>query len=302
MNGSANGYPHIQLQSGHFPRPLTASLSYSFFNQGLPISETAPSRFPTRRGHHTTPSVFRTASGSIPKHGQQRRKHTVQRATLQLPSSAITGVPCSTTCPPPLPSLTHAISPPNQSPWTAKFPPERLYSVYRSTTSSFHSLRANRSSRALPASPTPTRQRAHRALTTTLAPGHRPVGTSASSIWQRLDRANGGTITPRPSLRSTADSTRRNPPPQAGPRWWIYRASTRELDTHSITIPSSILNPHHIPCTNQIAAPTEAASPHRSRLTPGGSYIVDLHFSDNFSHVRKSAPFQRGPSTARRYE
>jgi hypothetical protein len=168
-----------------------------------------------------------------------------------------------------------------------------LYSVYRSTASSFTPSASNQiitgvaglSYADTTASPSSTYYYLVQATNT--------AGTSASSnLASGVTVANGGKIA-TDVLKIDSGFTGTTPP-----TGWLVDGSFTGASTpgssttHAITISSSILNP----------APAAVYQTNRranggsftytaTGLTPGGSYLVDLHFSDNFSTAAKQRQF-----------
>jgi Malectin domain/MBG domain (YGX type) len=296
MNGNANGYSSYSVSSQVTSHAAYGLGVYSFFNQGLPIILDSAITVPDATGVivNDAVSVFLNGSGSI--------THTVNNAGTMVQSGNITsyvtlyqGVPCSTTCPATPTALTATSISPTQInlAWTASSTPGVLYSVYRSTTSSFTPSTANQiitgmaglSYADTTASPSSTYYYLVQATGT--------VGTSApSNLASAATAANGGKIT-TDVLKIDSGYTGTTPPAGWSVDGGFTGASTPgSSTTHAITIPSSILNPAPA-AVYQTNRRTNGGSFTYTApgLTPGGSYIVDLHFSDNFSTAAKQRQF-----------
>ena len=289
MNGGANGYSSYSVSSLVTSHVGYGMGVYSFFNQGLPIVEDSAITVPNAVGVsiNDAVSVFLSGSGQI--------TYTVNNAGTTVKAGSTTsyvtryqGVPCSTTCPaPPSDAVATPISPTQINlTWAASSTPGVLYSVFRSTTPGFTPSAANQvisgvtglSYADTSASPSTTYNYLIEATNT--------AGSSApSNLATASTQASGGMIAPgNDVVKIDGGYTGATPP--AG--WLADRdfSGPNAVGTatgHAITIPGSIANP----------APQAVYQTNRRSnggtlvytipgLTPGGAYIVDLHFSENF--------------------
>ncbi|MGC2420079.1 MAG: malectin domain-containing carbohydrate-binding protein [Candidatus Acidiferrales bacterium] len=289
MNGSANGYSSYSVSSSVTSHAAYGLGVYSFFDQGLPIIEDSAITVPNTAGVTVTDavSVFLSGSGQI--------TYTVDNAGTVAKSGSTTsyvpfyqGVPCSTTCPAaPSDAVATPISPSQINlTWAASSTPGVVYYIFRSTTPGFTPSAANQvvsgvaglSYADTTASPSTTYNYLIEAVNA--------AGFSApSNLATASTQANGGTIAPgNDVVKIDAGYTGSTPP--AG--WLTDRDfsgpnAVGTATSNAITIPGSIANP----------APQAVYQTNRRSnggtlvytipgLTPGGAYIVDLHFSENF--------------------
>ena len=298
MNGSANGYSSYSVSSQVTSHVGYGLGVYSFFNQGVNIVEDSTITVPDAVGVtiNDAVSVFLSGSGSI-THTVNNAGTTVQKGNITSFVTLYQGVPCSTTCPAePTDAAATPISPTQINlTWTASSTPGVLYSVFRSTAPGFTPSSANQLISFLPglsyadtsAKPSTTYYYLVEASSTT--------GSSApSNLASATTQPNGGTIAPGADVVKIDTGFTGTTPPSG---WLVDQdfsgtSTPGSSTTHAITIPSSIANP-----APQAVYQTNRRSTGGSfvytipNLTPGGSYIVDLHFSENFFTAANSRKF-----------
>ena len=298
MNGSANGFSSYSVSSQVNSHVAYGLGVYSFFNQGVNIIEDSAITVPDAVGvsiNHAV-SVFLAGSGSI--------THTVNNAGTTVQKGAITsfvtryqGVPCSTTCPAaPANATATPISPTQINvTWTASPTAGVLYSVFRSTAPGFTPSAANQVISGISALAYADTSASPSTTYYYLVEASNTAGFSApSNLASATTQANGGTIAPGADVVKIDTGFTGTTPPSG---WLVDQAFSGasipgSATTHAITIPSSIANP----------APAAVYQTNRRsnggsftytipNLTPGGSYIVDLHFSENFFTTANSRKF-----------
>jgi Malectin domain/MBG domain (YGX type) len=298
MDGSANGYPSYAVSSG-----VTSHLGYgmgvySFFNQGLPIIEDSAITVPNAVGVsiHDSVTVFLTGSGQITD-TVDNAGTTVQKGSTTSYLVLYQGVACSTTCPG---APSNVVAMPITATqinltWAASATPGVVYSVFRGTTPGFTPSPANQVVSGLPGLSYADTSASPSSSYNYLIEAIDAVGSSApSNLATASAQASGGTIAPgNDVVKIDAGYTGTAPP--AG---WLADEDFSGLDTtgtpttKAITIPSTIANPapQAVYQTNRRSNGGTLAYT-IPNLTPGGVYIVDLHFCDDFFTTAQSREF-----------
>jgi hypothetical protein len=284
MDGSANGYPSYVVSNSVTSHAAYALGVYSYFNQGIAIVEDSAITVPYTPGVDVIDavSVFLTGSGQI--------TYTVDNAGTVAKSGSMTsyvpfyGVACSTTCPAAPANLAAFTIAPTQVnlTWTASSTPGAVYTLFRSTSPGFTPSTANQVATSL----TGTSFADTTAVASTtyyyIVEASDVAGlSSASNQATATTTVNHGGLITTDVLRIDSAYTGATPP--AG---WVddvdFTGGNMSSSTHAITITGSPANPAPTAVyqTNRNSSSFSYAIP---GLTPGTSYIVDLHFAEVYS-------------------
>jgi len=292
MNGNANGYASYAVSNSVINHIAYGLGVYSFFNQGVNIIEDSAITVPDAVGVTVTDavSVFLSGSGSI--------THTVNNAGTVAKSGSITsylpfyqGAACTSTCPVAPSNVAAATISPTQInlTWTPSSSPGAAYSVFRGTTAAFTPAVSNRLTSG--AAGTSFADTSAKPSTTYyyLVQANNSVGYSSySNLASGTTPATGGVITTDVVDIDSGYSG------AAPPTHWLAdtyaTGGNLRSTTHAISIPNGTVNaaPAAVYQTYRTAASFSYAIPN---LTPGGSYIVDLHFADAFFATTGSRKF-----------
>ena len=286
MNNGVNGYSSYAVSNQVTTHAAYGLGVYSYFDQGVPIAEQSAITVPNVPGVTITDavSVFLSGSGQI--------NYTVNNVGTTAQSGAITsyvpfyqGMPCSATCPAAPSNLNTFVVAPTQVnlTWTASTTPGAYYSVFRSTTGGFTPSSANRiASNVAGTSYSDTKTSAattyYYVVEASDAVGLSPASNQASA---KTTVNSGGPITTDVLRIDSAYSGTAPPTGWVADEYYSGSGTTSSI-THAIVIPSGTVNPAPAAVyqTYRHGASFAYAIP---GLTAGNSYIVDLHFVEDFS-------------------
>jgi hypothetical protein len=286
MNGGVDGYSSYAVSNSVTTHAAYGLGVYSYFDQGLPIVENSAITVPNAVGVTVTDavSVFLAGNGQI--------TYTVNNAGTVAEKGSITsflpfyqGAACSTTCPEAPGNLEATTISPTQInlTWTASPTPGVVYSIFRSVTAGFVPSAANQIVSGVSGSSY---------ADTTVSPASTYYYVlEASSVAGASAGSNqaSATTTANKGGAITTDVIKIDSGLASGtlPTGWVYDTDvtgtySRSSITHAITIPSGTVNP--------APAAVYQTYTHGSSFTyaipglmPGNSYIVDLHFTEDYS-------------------
>ena len=286
MDGAIDGYASYYVAPTVTNHTTYGMGVYSYFDQGVNIVETSGISVPNAAGVTATDSVtvFLAGSGQI--------TYTIDNAgTIEQSGSSPSyvpfyqGVACTTTCPSAPTNLTATVISGSQInlSWTAGATPGALYTIYRGTTSGFTPSVSNQLEAGLTSATTSYHDTAVSPASTYyyVVQAQTLGGTSLSNYAIALTPSEGGVI--------TAEVIEINAGGGAVGAWvadedFVGGATASTGNTITTT---GIVNP----------APQAVYQTNRwgtfvytiPGFTPGGSYIVDLHFAESYW----SSPGQR---------
>ncbi len=288
MDGAMNGYPSYNVASGVTNHTTYGMGVYSYFNQGVAITQDQAINVPNAVGVTATDSVsvFLNGSGQITS-TIDNAGTTVKNGTITSYVPFYQGVACTSTCPNAPSALTATFSYQNNSQagqvslsWTSGTTANANYTIYRDTTAGFTPSVSNQLVAGLTSATTTYTD-------TSISAGSNYYyvveaqtlgGTAFSNYAGIYSPASGGVIT------SDVIAINANGPAIAGTDWIAdtdyIGGGSENPDGNTITIPSGMANaaPQAVYNTMRNGTPTYAIP----NLTPGASYIVDLHFNEDY--------------------